>query len=90
MPKGMGLVIVALLLTEWIGMSKIARAETIGKQIMESVLLHKKVDKPPLFQVSETHYAATWLLHPLAPKVEMPPELKQRIEQSLREAEAHQ
>ena len=26
MPKGMGLVIVALLLTEWIGMSKIARA----------------------------------------------------------------
>ena len=29
MPKGMGLVIIALLLTEWIGMSKIARAEML-------------------------------------------------------------
>ena len=26
--------------------------------------------EPPLFQVSETHFAATWLLHPNAPKVE--------------------
>ncbi|MBE7093728.1 MAG: ABC transporter ATP-binding protein [Clostridiales bacterium] len=25
---------------------------------------------PPFFQVSETHFAATWLLHPSAPKVE--------------------
>lgn len=28
--------------------------------------------EPPLFKVSETHYAATWLLHPNAPKVEPP------------------
>ena len=28
--------------------------------------------QPPLFKVSDTHYAATWLLHPNAPKVEPP------------------
>ncbi len=26
-------------------------------------------EEPPLFRVSDTHYAATWLLHPDAPKV---------------------
>ena len=30
--------------------------------------------QPPLFQVSPTHYAATWLLHPDAPKID-PPEI---------------
>jgi len=38
MPKGMGLVIVALLLTEWIGMSKIARAEMLKTKEQEYVL----------------------------------------------------
>ena len=28
--------------------------------------------EPPMFKVSDTHYAATWLLHPLAPKTERP------------------
>ena len=28
--------------------------------------------EPPMFKVSDTHYAATWLLHPLAPKIERP------------------
>lgn len=28
--------------------------------------------EPPMFKVSDTHYAATWLLHPLAPKLERP------------------
>ena len=28
--------------------------------------------EPPLFKVSDTHYAATWLLHPDAPKVALP------------------
>ena len=42
---------------------------------------------PPLFQVSPTHYAATWLLHEKAPKVEMPPELKARIERAKKEAQ---
>lgn len=40
--------------------------------------------EPPMFKVSDTHYAATWLLHPKAPKVEMPSILKNRIEKSLR------
>ena len=34
---------------------------------------------PPMFKITDTHYAATWLLDPRAPKVEMPPELAQRI-----------
>src|SRR3989339_209027 len=29
-------------------------------------------EQPPFFKVSDTHYAATWLLHPDAPKVEPP------------------
>jgi oligopeptide transport system ATP-binding protein len=32
--------------------------------------------RPPLFEVSPTHFARTWLLHPGAPKVEPPPVLK--------------
>ena len=36
--------------------------------------------EPPMFEISKTHSAATWLLHPNAPKVEMPEKLKKRIE----------
>jgi len=36
--------------------------------------------EPPMFQISDTHYAATWLLHHDAPKVELPENLRQRIE----------
>ena len=38
MPKGIGLVIVALLITEWIGMSKIARAEMLKIKELEYIL----------------------------------------------------
>ena len=41
-----------------------------------------KIDEraePPMYQISETHFASTWLLDPRAPKVEMPAELKARI-----------
>ena len=41
-------------------------------------------EEPPLFQVSETHYAATWLLHPDAPKAEMPKIVSERIKNSLK------
>ena len=34
---------------------------------------------PPPFAISDTHWAATWLLHPQAPKVEMPEILQQRL-----------
>lgn len=44
---------------------------------------------PPMFQISDTHYAATWLLDPRAPKVEMPEELKARIERMKKEAEGY-
>ena len=43
--------------------------------------------EPPMFKLTETHYAATWLLDPRAPKVEMPQELKERIERMKKEAE---
>ena len=40
--------------------------------------------EPPMFQINEHHSAATWLLHPQAPKVEMPAMLKERILQMKR------
>ena len=42
-------------------------------------------EEPPFFKISDTHYAATWLLHPDAPKVEMPEILAHRI-QRMKEA----
>ncbi|TVP96206.1 MAG: ATP-binding cassette domain-containing protein [Acholeplasmatales bacterium] len=36
--------------------------------------------EPPMFKLSDTHYAATWLLHKNAPKVEMPEIIQRRIE----------
>ena len=41
-------------------------------------------EEPPLFKISDTHYAATWLLHPQAPKVEMPKIVSERIKNSLK------
>ena len=35
--------------------------------------------QPPMFEISETHRAATWLLHPDAPKVELPHIVSERI-----------
>lgn len=34
--------------------------------------------EPPMFKISDTHYAATWLLHPLARKVERPLNIERR------------
>lgn len=36
-------------------------------------------EQPPFFKVSDTHYAATWLLHPDAPQIEMPKIITDRI-----------
>ncbi|WP_088012074.1 ABC transporter ATP-binding protein [Gottfriedia acidiceleris] len=44
--------------------------------------------EPPMFKVSETHYAATWLLHEDAPKVEPPEAVKKRI-QRMKEGEVN-
>ena len=35
--------------------------------------------QPPMFKVSDTHYAATWLLHENAPKIEPPKIVTERI-----------
>lgn len=40
--------------------------------------------EPPTFKITETHGAATWLLHPDAPKVDMPIELKKRLERAMK------
>lgn len=36
--------------------------------------------QPPMFEISETHRAATWLLHPNAPKVDIPKTITDRIQ----------
>ena len=35
--------------------------------------------EPPVFRISDTHWAATWLLHPDAPKVDPPAAVTERI-----------
>ncbi len=35
--------------------------------------------QPPMFKITDTHFAATWLLHPNAPKIELPKQVKERI-----------
>ena len=36
-------------------------------------------EQPPMFRISDTHYAATWLLHPNAPKIDPPKSVTERI-----------
>lgn len=36
-------------------------------------------EEPPMFQVSDSHYAATWLLHEDAPHIEPPEAVKRRM-----------
>ena len=48
--------------------------------------------EPPFFKLSETHMAATWLLHPMASqvnKIEMPEILRARIERMKKMGEAN-
>lgn len=44
-------------------------------------------EEPPMFQISDTHYAATWLLHPNAPKVDPPKIVTDRIARMSKEVE---
>ncbi|MBR3504908.1 MAG: ABC transporter ATP-binding protein [Clostridia bacterium] len=53
-----------------------------GDAFAERNLYAMKIDlerQPPQFPITETHWAATWLLHPNAPKVEMPKAVSERI-----------
>lgn len=43
------------------------------------------VKEPPMFKVSETHYAKTWLLDPRAPKVEKPKNI-QNLHEKMKES----
>jgi oligopeptide transport system ATP-binding protein len=45
--------------------------------------------QPPMYKVSDTHYAATWLLHEQAPETFMPNVLEKRIELMKKEAEEY-
>lgn len=38
-----------------------------------------KEKEPPMFKVSDTHYAATWLLHEYAPNIDPPAAVKRRM-----------
>lgn len=43
----------------------------------------RKIDfekQPPMYKISRTHYAATWLLHPDAPPFSIPEEIKEKLE----------
>ena len=54
----------------------------VGDAFAERNKYALKIDfemQPPTFKVSDTHSAATWLLHPDAPKVEMPKIIRDRI-----------
>ncbi|MBQ9057753.1 MAG: ABC transporter ATP-binding protein [Atopobiaceae bacterium] len=44
---------------------------------------------PPMFKLSDTHFVASWLAHPDAPQIELPDELKARIERSRKEAQSY-
>ena len=44
--------------------------------------------EPPMFQISDTHWAATWLLHPKAPKIDPPKSVTDRINRMRQREEA--
>ncbi len=45
--------------------------------------------QPPMYEVSPTHFAATWLLHPNAPKVELPKIITERIKRMKERGGSH-
>lgn len=54
----------------------------VGDAFAERNKYALKIDfeqQPPMFRVSDTHYAATWLLHPNAPHVDPPKVVTDRI-----------
>ena len=62
----------------------------VGDAFAERNRYAMKIDferEPPFFKVSDTHYAATWLLHPDAPKIDPPKNVTDRIK-AMREMEA--
>lgn len=53
-----------------------------GDAFAERNMYALKIDferQPPMFKITDTHYAATWLLHPSAPKLDPPRSVLDRI-----------
>lgn len=66
--------------------------KVVGDPFAERNIFALNIDQrvePPMFKITDTHYAATWLLHENAPKLEMPPELKIRIDRMVKEAKSN-
>ncbi len=64
----------------------------VGDAFAERNKYAMKIDfemQPPMYEVSPTHYAATWLLHPNAPKVEVPKIITERIKRMKERGENH-
>jgi len=54
----------------------------VGDAFAERNKYAMKIDferQPPMFKISDSHYAATWLLHPDAPKIDPPKAITDRI-----------
>ena len=62
------------------------KGDAFAQRNVYALKIDEKLE-PPMFRISEDHYAATWLLDPRAPKVEMPAELKSRIQRMMEEAD---
>lgn len=51
----------------------------------EFALKIDELKEPPFFEVSPTHFAATWMLHENAPEVEVPSIVRERIAKALKD-----
>ncbi|MBR0417559.1 MAG: ABC transporter ATP-binding protein [Erysipelotrichaceae bacterium] len=47
-------------------------------------------EEPPMYEVGGQHRVASWLMDPRAPKVELPPELVEKLEKMKKEAEYYE
>jgi len=67
------------------------RYPPVGDAFAERNRYAMKIDferQPPEFEITDTHWAATWLLHPDAPKVEPPAAVTDRIRKMKERMEA--
>ncbi len=65
----------------------------VGDAFAERNKYAMKIDfemQPPMFKISDTHYAATWLLHPNSPKIETPKIITDRIARMKKMKEAQE
>ncbi|MBQ7326413.1 MAG: ABC transporter ATP-binding protein [Clostridia bacterium] len=65
----------------------------VGDAFAERNKYAMKIDferQPPMFKISDTHYAATWLLHPNAPKIDTPKIITDRIARMKKMKEAQE